>query len=107
EGPGPAGSLIAKRNSHHPRGLLQVVVERNELGAADDFAERYRYNFGRVVGHHLSELASQHQFDRFSPESRRQRAIECVRLAAALQMAEHDMPRFLSRQASQLVDRSE
>ena len=93
------GALIAEGNAHHPGGLQQVVVERHELRPAHHFPKRHGHDVGRMVRHHLPELAVQDQLHRLPSEPRRQRAIEGRRRPAALQVAQHDVPRLLAGQA--------
>ena len=54
------------------------------------------HDVGRVVGDHPAKHAALEQFDRRAAEAGRQHPIERRRRAAALQMAEHDVARFLS-----------
>ena len=55
-----------------------------------------------MVRHHLAELPLQNQFHRLPAEAGGQRAIERRRAAPALQVAEDDISRLLSRQVLEL-----
>ena len=53
-----ASARLSRRTRRRSRGRLQqVVVERHGLRPADDFAERHGHDVGRMVRHHLPELA--------------------------------------------------